>query len=37
VTVKEEEREVGSRAPTVPEGSRSGNRDGDSSVAGLGS
>jgi hypothetical protein len=37
VTVKEEETEEGGRAPMVPEGSGSGNRDGDSGVAGLGS
>jgi hypothetical protein len=36
VTVKEEETEEGGGAPTVPEGSGSGNRDGDSSVAGSG-
>jgi hypothetical protein len=37
VTVKEEETEEGSGAPMAPERSGSGNRDGDSGVAGSGS
>jgi hypothetical protein len=37
VIVKEEETEEGSGALTVPEGSGSGNKDGDSSVEGSGS